>query len=575
MRYPKMIRSLCVLLSLLVCCGCLLQRSAAEEDPIARFQDIRPNAWYTASVREAVRMGLFSGETESCFGVKHGMSRGMLVTSLWQMAGKPAAESPIPFRDVKDSAYYAEAVRWAADCGIVSGVGEGLFAPRSLVTREQLAVTLRAYAAWAGFETDSQSSLEPYPDLKSVSGYARKALAWAVAEGLISGCDQKGIVYLLPKKSSTRAETAVILMNFYRRILCGETVPQPTQPEAPTPERQYRIVAEGHTLHGQPFWNDRLYCGLPELSLAGEGSFKAGANLALEAFGHRLYLSRRGDAVLIDGVRRELGSSCVYYGGSWFAPAEPLLALLGMDMLDDPERQQCYFSHIPHSAAIPTGSSVVLLRYHCVSDEIWGVKDLFMSPEKLEAQIELMEELGCSFLNFEDLDRIDQYEKPVFLTFDDGYDDNYTELYPILKRHNAKATIFVITGMIGNNYHMTEEMMREMDASGLVSFQSHTVSHANMNIASPEEREYEAFESQLTLARLLGKIPFALSFPKARANAEAMACVARYYDYVVIADGEPWVTGSDPLHIPRFAMPRDITTETFRGYFDCFHTELP
>ena len=240
------------------------------------------------------------------------------------------------------------------------------------------------------------------------------------------------------------------------------------------------------------------------------------------------------------------------------------------DMLDDPERQQCYFSHIPHSAAIPTGSSVVLLRYHCVSDEIWGVKDLFMSPEKLEAQIELMEELGCSFLNFEDLDRIDQYEKPVFLTFDDGYDDNYTELYPILKRHNAKATIFVITGMIGNPYHMTEEMMREMDASGLVSFQSHTVSHANMNIASPEEREYEASESKLTLARLLGRIPFALSFPKARANAEAMACVARYYDYVVIADGEPWVTGSDPLRIPRFAMPRDITMETFRGYFDCF-----
>ena len=199
-------RCLCALLALTLCCTISLSGTATadpEQDPAARFTDVKPGVWYTEAVREAVSLGFFVGETETIFGTKHAMSRGMLVTVLWQMAGRPAAEGSIPFEDVNSGSYYIDALRWAAGCGVVSGVSPTQFAPRRKVTREQLAVMLLSFARWAGRGTEAQSSLAVYPDASNASGYAGKALAWAVAEGLLSGSDQNGISYLLPGKSTT------------------------------------------------------------------------------------------------------------------------------------------------------------------------------------------------------------------------------------------------------------------------------------------------------------------------------------------------------------------------------------
>ena len=140
----------------------------------------------------------------------------------------------------------------------------------------------------------------------------------------------------------------------------------------------------------------------------------------------------------------------------------------------------------------------------------------------------------------------------------------------ILNRHNAKATIFMVTRLIGSGKYLTEAQIREMDASGLVSFQSHTVSHADMSALSEEEQRYQLSGSRLAIARLTGKIPFALSYPKAKASEEALRLVSEYYLYSVFRDGAPYETGTDPYRIPRFAMPRSLTMETFLTYFDCF-----
>ena len=340
-------------------------------------------------------------------------------------------------------------------------------------------------------------------------------------------------------------------------------------PEAPTPEGSNELWLDGKLERDCPVWNGETYFSLNALARQGGGRLRDIFIPRLELWGRSVRFSSDKAEAQVDGVSVPLPAACRYWRGQWYAP-EALLPYIGMQQLKDSERGRCLYSHVPDPAHIPTGRDVVILRLHCVSDDIWGEKGLFMSPAKLEAQISEMERMGCSFLTFEDLDRIDKYKKPVFLTFDDGYMDNYTELFPILQRHQAKATIFLISGHIGWKYYLTEDMIREMDDSGLVSFQSHTVNHADMNAACPETREYEAAESQLAISRLTDKVPFVLSFPRARANDDAMETVSRYYRYVVIADGKSWVTGTDPLHIPRFAMPRDIEMDTFRSYFDCY-----
>lgn len=339
--------------------------------------------------------------------------------------------------------------------------------------------------------------------------------------------------------------------------------------EAPAPAERAELWLEGKAVQDCPVWDGVTFFSLDDLARQGGGSFRDFFGLRLRLWGRRVKLSDGEACAWIEGQRVELPAPCRYWQGEWYAP-ESLLPRIGMALLEDPESGRRWYSHVPDPERIARGHEIVILRLHCVSDDVWGGEGLFMSPAKLEQQITAMEEMGCSFLSFEDLDQIDEYEKPVFLTFDDGYMDNYTELYPILQRHKAKATVFLVTGLIGREYYLNEEAIREMNASGLVSFQSHTVHHADMNAADQETREYEARESQLAVARLTNKVPFVLSFPRARANDEAMDTVARWYRYVVIADGEPWVTGSDPLRIPRFAMPRDIDMETFLGYFACF-----
>lgn len=339
--------------------------------------------------------------------------------------------------------------------------------------------------------------------------------------------------------------------------------------EAAAPQSRAELWLEGARFADCPVWDGETCFSLERLAVQAGGSYGDAFGPRLSIWGRRVRLSAGETEARVDGETVSLPTACRYYEGEWFAP-EALLPALGMELLEDPESGRRWYTHVPEPDAIPAGQEVVILRMHCVSDDVWGGEGLFLSPSRLEELLGVMEEMGCSFLSFEDLPWIDEYDKPVFLTFDDGYLDNYTELYPILQRHKAKATIFLISGLIGREHYLTEDMIREMNASGLVSFQSHTVHHADMNAATPEEREYEAAESQLAIARITDKIPFALSFPRARANDDAMQTVARYYSYVVIADGQCWVTGSDPLHIPRFAMPRDIDMESFRAYFACF-----
>ena len=177
------------------------------------FRDVTETDWFYAGVKAVTRLSLFRGVTTERFAPEATMTRGMLVTVLWRMDGKPAAGES-GFSDVVRGAYYAEAVAWAAEKGIVNGIGGGRFDPEGNVTREQLAAIFFRYAQLRGADTKKRADLSAFPDGDKVSAYAMDALGWANAVGLVNGIAEGGTAYLRPQNTAARAQAATILARY-------------------------------------------------------------------------------------------------------------------------------------------------------------------------------------------------------------------------------------------------------------------------------------------------------------------------------------------------------------------------
>lgn len=170
------------------------------------FADVGIADWYYPWVTKAVDAGLFGGVGENRFAPDEAMTRAMLVTVLYRMAGSPKVSGTVNFTDVPADEWYTDAVIWASENGIVNGVGEALFAPDDNITREQIAAILYRYAGSPAVT----GTLLDFPDLVKVSDYARDAIQWCFANGIIGGSD--GL--LLPDGNATRAQCAKMLVVF-------------------------------------------------------------------------------------------------------------------------------------------------------------------------------------------------------------------------------------------------------------------------------------------------------------------------------------------------------------------------
>ena len=188
---------------------------------IARFPftDVVAGTWYYGAAAYAYNNGLFAGMTPTTFAPNATMTRAMLVSVLWRLAGAPAPKAPNTFVDVPDGAWYTDAVTWAAENGVVSGIGGSRFAPSGFVTREQTAEILYNYAHSKGYDVSARADLTAFPDAASVSGWAEEALSWANAAGLINGTVRDGQTILDPQGSASRAQVAMILMNYVEHVV--------------------------------------------------------------------------------------------------------------------------------------------------------------------------------------------------------------------------------------------------------------------------------------------------------------------------------------------------------------------
>ncbi len=181
------------------------------EDTAIAFTDVTADAWYNSFVIYAARSGIMVGVNDNDFSPETTINRAMITQILYNLDGKPENAGAERFSDVAADAWYSDAVNWAAEAGIVKGVGDGRFAPMNEITREQLAVMLYNYAKYKGYRTDKLASLTRFTDAEDVSDWATVAMQWAVNEKQFVGMDSDT---LASKGIATRAQAAKVLTFF-------------------------------------------------------------------------------------------------------------------------------------------------------------------------------------------------------------------------------------------------------------------------------------------------------------------------------------------------------------------------
>lgn len=188
-----------------------------ENKPVGMpFGDVTDSDWFYDDVMYVFSKGMMEGTGTDIFSPNAATTRGMIVTILYRMEGEPAVSGTGVFDDVEAGQWYTDAVKWAAENGIVAGYGDSRFGLEDNITREQLAAILYRYASYKGVDMTKTADLSDFTDSGKISGYAEAALSWANAEGLING---NGDGTLNPLGSASRAEVSAILHRFCENIM--------------------------------------------------------------------------------------------------------------------------------------------------------------------------------------------------------------------------------------------------------------------------------------------------------------------------------------------------------------------
>ena len=186
--------------------------SQAGEETVGVYTDVKASAWYADAVAYVTENQVMTGTSATTFAPTVQLTRAMMAQILYNMAGRPAADGITAFPDVDSGAWYAKAVDWAKENGVIAGYDNGKFGPSDNITRAQAAVLLANYAALQGEDLSAAEDIA-FSDAASVPRWAKAAVAWCVQEGLLSGSDGK----ISPTNTASRAEIASILQRYLTR----------------------------------------------------------------------------------------------------------------------------------------------------------------------------------------------------------------------------------------------------------------------------------------------------------------------------------------------------------------------
>lgn len=238
------------LLSLLLVCTLIFGMipgatlAAETESP---FKDVKTTDWFFDAVQYVYDHNLMNGTGNNNFSPGETTTRGMMVTILHNMEGKPAADSPA-FTDVPAGEWYAAPVAWASAHGIVSGYGNGRFGPNDPITREQMVTILYQYAQYKNYELNVAGDLSTFGDYDKTSPYAVTAFNWAIGKELIAGV---GNNLLDPTGNAERSHIATIMKSFCEKIVFNkdeEETGEITNPDSPEDDPKPSVPVTMHTV---------------------------------------------------------------------------------------------------------------------------------------------------------------------------------------------------------------------------------------------------------------------------------------------------------------------------------------
>ncbi len=206
-------------------------------------------------------------------------------------------------------------------------------------------------------------------------------------------------------------------------------------------------------------------------------------------------------------------------------------------------------------------SRVLVYMYHSVSDQPFNpdAEEFTVAPAQFEKQLRYFSEQGFETLFATELPGIEPQaagKKEIVLTFDDGYEDNYTDAFPLLKKYGCKATIFMIASKIDQPGYLSSAQIREMTESGVVSVQSHTVSHQPLAWGDKtyEDVDYEMGESKRLIEAASGAEVTAVAMPNGSFDQTVTDIAKKYYNVAFTGTDFAPYTGQDPMNIHRVGI---------------------
>ena len=212
---------------------------------------------------------------------------------------------------------------------------------------------------------------------------------------------------------------------------------------------------------------------------------------------------------------------------------------------------------------------VPILVYHSIAEfNGVGSKELFVTPKSFEEQMKYLRDHGFTLLTFENWQMIGEVNKPIFITFDDGYKNN-ENAYKIFQKlqtdsFKPKGTIFVISDFIGANNRLTKDDLRRMADSGYISVQSHTATHPDLTKAVDFEKELK--QSKEIIQQITGRPVIALAYPYGNFNKKVVEETKKYYQFGLTTTPSYYVRSGikdEMYYLPRIYIKYSTSLEEF------------
>lgn len=221
----------------------------------------------------------------------------------------------------------------------------------------------------------------------------------------------------------------------------------------------------------------------------------------------------------------------------------------------------------------PNNQGVVLMYHSITEDEnFYSVK-----PQEFIKQMEFLAKAGYRVISLAQAALAIKTQtlpaKSVVITFDDGYEDNYSVAWPILKKFNYPATIFVSTSLIGGSSDhsvvpapiLTEDNIKQLAADDLFTIGSHAHNHFKLTNLTDNEIETELSQSKVVLEKIINREINFLAYPYGKYNQRVQAVAEKYYSVMCTVDKGRLNNVVDLWQVPRYSIDSQVTLSQFKG----------